>query len=163
MPILALLLAAGTVPPTPDCRAAQLRLSVDRAGGDFNGMSHSGVALSIRNVGHDCALPALPKVAFHDARGRPLPTIRRAPPGMHPGPVMVPVRLAGGDRAELTLRWVSGDVFSPGRSVRARSVTVQVGAGTLRVPLDATLYGAAGKAVTFDQTPARAMEGMAAG
>ena len=162
MPILALLLA-GAVPPAPDCRAAQLRLSIDRAGGDFNGMSHSGMALSIRNVGHDCMLPALPKVVFQDARGRPLPAIRRAPLGMHPGPVMVPVRLAGGHRAEFTLRWVSGDVFSPGRSVRARGITVQVGTGALRVSLDATLYGEAGKPVNFDQTPARAMEGMAAG
>lgn len=158
---LPLLLAAATISPAPDCRARQLRLTVLPDKGDFNGMSHSGVALALRNVGSDCMLQALPRVAFLDARGRPLPALRRAPPGMHPGRVMVPLRIAGGHRAEIELRWVSGDVFAPGRSVRARSVTVRLGAATLRAPLAATLYGEAGRPVTFDQSPAKAMEGMA--
>lgn len=166
MPILAAMLAMQAVPdagaPTPSCRAAQLRLSIDDRAGDFNGMSHSGTQLSIRNVGSDCTLAALPKVTFRDRRGRALAAVRRAPPGMHPGPVMIPVRIGGGHRATIDLRWVSGPVYPHSRSIRAAGVGVQVGAGVLRAPLRAVLYGA-GDPILFDQTLARAAEGMAAG
>ncbi len=150
------------MPSPPACRVAQLRLAVDGRNGDFNGMSHSGTQLSIRNLGPDCAVTALPKVTFRDRRGRALSVTRRKPPGMHPGPVMTPVRIGGGHRATIDLRWVSGPVYPHSRSVRAASVGVQVGAGVLRAPLKAVLYGG-GDPILFDQTPARAAEGMAAG
>jgi hypothetical protein len=160
LPIPALLLAAQ--PVVLACRPAQLRLSLSGRDGDFNGMSHSGTAVSIRNLGPDCTLPALPTIAFRDARGRSLPATRRAPVGMHPGPVMVPVRLAAGHRASIDLRWISGPVYPRSRSIRAATVTVSFGRATLRAPLKALLYGETGKPVMFDQTPLRAMEGMAA-
>jgi hypothetical protein len=163
MLMLASQLGSAGAQPAPACRTTQLRLSLDGHQGDFNGMSHSGTELSIRNIGPDCTLPALPKVEFRDARGRLLPAERKAPIGMHPGPVMVPVRLAAGHRAATELRWVSGAVFSHSRVVRAASVTVRVGTAMLHAPLTAMLYGTAGKPVTFDQTPIRAIEGMAAG
>jgi hypothetical protein len=164
MPLLALLIAAAPAGAAlPPCRPAQLRLTADNPDGEFDGMSHSGVALSIRNVGRACTLPALPLVSMLDARGRVLAAVRQPPPGMHPGPVMVPVRLAAGPRAAIDLRWVSGPVFDRSRSVSAQSVTVRIGAGLLRAPLGATLYGPAGRPVTFDQSPAQAAEGMPAG
>lgn len=167
MLILSMLLAAPSVATAstapPACRADQLRLSLDPHGGDFNGMSHSGTELSIRNLGADCLLVALPVIRLSDARGRALPAIRQAPRGMHPGPVLMPVRLSGGRRAATDLRWVSGPVFPHSRSVRVARITVQVGTKVLRASLPATLYGEAGKPITFDQTPLHLMEGMPAG
>ena len=110
--------------PSPPCRPQQLRIVPDGRDGDFNGMSHSGTALSIRNTGRDCTIPALPRIELRDARNRALPAMRQPPVGMHPGPVMVPVRIAGGHRAVATLRWVSGPVFphsrQPSRDARGR-------------------------------------------
>ncbi len=160
MPIPALLLAAQ--PVVFACRASQLRLSLSGRDGDFNGMSHSGTELSIRNLGPDCTLPALPTIGFRDARGRTLQALRRAPVGLHPGPVMMPVRLATGHRARADLRWVSGPVYPHSRSIRPATVTVRFNGATLHAPINAVLYGEAGKTVLFDQTPLRAMEGMAA-
>lgn len=167
MLLIALLLAATSAVPAPQtapaCRQSQLRLTTDAMDGEFNGMSHAGVRLLIRNVGPDCTLPALPSIRLRDARGRVLPAARRAPVGMHPGPVMVPVRLAAGHRARADLRWVSGAVFTRSRSVRSAAVTVTFGAATVRAPLKAVLYGEVGAPVAFEQTPFRAAEGMAAG
>ncbi|CAN5256266.1 hypothetical protein BH09PSE3_BH09PSE3_12080 [soil metagenome] len=77
MPIPALLLAAQ--PVVFASRPSQLRLSLSGRDGDFNGMSHSGTALSIRNLGPDCTLRALPTIGFRDARGRTLQALRGAP------------------------------------------------------------------------------------
>ncbi|WP_242182298.1 DUF4232 domain-containing protein [Sphingomonas sp. CARO-RG-8B-R24-01] len=155
--------AQAPAPMPPPCRAAQLRLSLDGKDGDFNGMSHSGVELSLRNHGPECTLQALPTIAFFDARGRVLPATRRAPVGMHPGPAMLPVRISGGHRAATALRWVSGPVFPTNRALRAASVTVRIGNTSLRSPITALLYGAADQPAGFDQPPLRTMEGMAAG
>jgi len=166
MPLIALMIAAqaftGT-PGAPACRPAQLRLSLDGKDGEFNGMSHAGTELSIRNTGRDCTLPALPTIQFRDMRGRVLPAVRRAPMGMHPGPVMLPLRLAGGHRATTDLRWVAGPVFPKSRSVRATSIVVKIAGGTVRVPTSAVLYGETGKSIGFEQSPLHAAEGMAAG
>ena len=153
--LLSLLLAAPAVAmPLPVCLPAHLRLTTDSADGDFNGMSHSGIRLRIVNRGAACLLPALPHVALRDGRGRLLPAQRRVPPGMHPGPVMIPRPLASGQSATIDLRWVSGPVFPASRSLRAARVTVGIGGGALRAPLKAVLYGEAGQTVTFDQTAA---------
>jgi hypothetical protein len=162
MPILAMLLAAPS-PSLPPCRVDRLRVSLDARGGDFNGMSHSGTELSIRNMGPDCMLVALPTVQLRDTRNRIVPAVRQAPPGMHPGPVMMPVRLAAGHRAAAEIRWVAGPVFPRSRRVRATRISVKIGARTLTAPLAAALYGAVGQPVTFEQTALRAIEGMAAG
>ena len=154
--------AAASPGPAP-CHAARLRLSTDGQDGAFDGMSHSGVELSIRNLGPDCTLPALPKVVLLSRAGRPLQAVRQAPLGLHPGPVMVPVFVGAGHRAASDLRWVSGPVYDRSRSVRAASVMVRIGGAVLRTPLKALLYGPAGKPVTFEQPPLRAMEGMPAG
>ncbi len=162
MSILAMLLAAPS-PSLPPCRVNGLRVSLDDRRGDFNGMSQSGAELSIRNLGPDCLLVALPLVQLRDGRNRIVPAVRQAPRGMHPGPVMVPVHLAAGHRAATELRWTSGPLFPHSRRVRAARISVKIGAGTLTIPLAATLYGAVGQPVAFEQTPLRAVEGMAEG
>jgi hypothetical protein len=165
MSLFALLIAAAPVASAglPACRPDQLRLSADSRDGEFTGMSHDGVELSIRNRGRDCLLPALPLVEMRDARGRVLAARRQPPAGMHPGPVMRPVMLPAGKRAALTLRWVSGAVYDHSRHVNAARVTLRIGAGLLSAPLQAALYGQAGRQVPFEQSVARAMEGMPAG
>lgn len=165
MPLFALLMAAAPVGAAalPPCRPAQLRLSAENADGRFDAMSHSGTELSIRNLGRDCSLPRLPRVSMLDRRGRVLAAVRQPPAGMHPGPVMVPVRLGAGHRAAIELRWVSGAVFDRSRSINAATVAVRIGTGQIRTPLGAALFGPAGQPVDFEQSPARAAEGMPAG
>lgn len=142
---------------TPACGAANLHLSVDGRDGDFNGMSHGGTALSIRNRGPDCTLPAAPQLRFYDAAGRRLPvrfnqaaSSRRAP-----------VSIAGGHRAEIEIRWVAGPVYPHSRKLQAAGISLRIGAALLRAPLDAVVYGAVGQSIVIQQTPPRAMEGMA--
>jgi hypothetical protein len=160
---IGLVLASAALPATAiPCSATQLRLSVGDGGGE-SGMSHTGTTLSIRNVGRDCTLAALPLVQFRDRRNHILQAVRRPPMGMHPGPIMLPVHLAAGHRAEIDIRWVDGPVYATNRMLKTSRIVVRIGGGSIRAPLAATLYGEAGKTVTFDQTPARAVEGMAAG
>ncbi len=147
----------------PPCRPAQLRLSAENADGRFDGMSHSGTELSIRNVGRACALPALPRVSMLDRRGRVLPTVSEPSPDRPRGRGMRPVRIAAGHRATIDLRWVSGAVFERNRSVNAATVSVRIGTGAIRARLGAALYGPAGGPVGFDQSPAVAAAGMPAG
>ena len=75
----------------------------------------------------------------------------------------LPVRIAAGHRAVTELRWIAGPVFPRSRALRAAAITVRIGSRTLTAPLAATLYGEAGRPATFEQTPLRAAEGMAAG
>lgn len=167
MPYLPFLLAGAAVPTTapslPECRPAQLRLSADGRDGAFNGMSHAGVRLTVRNVGPDCLLPALPLVQLRDASGRVLPAARGAPVGMHPGPALVPVRLSGGHAASTDIRWVSAPVFPRSRSVRASTITLRLMGGIVRSPLRAVVFSQSGLSASFSQTPFKAVEGMAAG
>jgi hypothetical protein len=164
MAFLALLLAAAPAGASalPACRPDQLRLSAENADGRFDGMSHSGTELSIRNVGRACTLPALPPVVMLNARGRLLPAVSEPSPDRSRGRAMRPVRLAGGHRATIDLRWVSGAVFERNRSVTAAIVAVRIGRGLIRARLGATLYGPAGGPVGFDQSPAQAAEGIPA-
>lgn len=159
---LAVLLSAPS-PLPPPCRASQLQLSLDGRDGDFNGMSHSGTELSVRNMGQDCLLAALPQVQLRDARDRIAPVARQVPRGMHPGPVMVPIRLAAGHRAVAEIRWIAGPVFHRSRSVHVARIRLNIGAGTISAPLTAEIFGPVGQPATFEQTPLRAVEGMAAG
>lgn len=163
MLIAVALLAQPAPAATPPCRAAQLRLTLDGRDGDFNGMQHLGIELSLRNTGPDCTLHALPTITFLDARGRPLPATRRPPPGMHPGPVMLPVVVPAGHRAATDLRWISGPVFPRNRELRAAAVSVRIGGANLSAPLSVVLDAPAGAPADFDQSPLRAMEGLAAG
>ena len=138
---------AARSPVVPACRAAQLRLSIDGRDGDFDGMSHSGTELSIRNLGPDCTMPARPSIDLRDARGRVLPVRARAGTD---GPLSV--RIARGDRAAADLRWVSGPVFPRNRRLRVAGLTLAIGGARLRVPLAAIVYGPAGQRASFDRT-----------
>lgn len=150
--------AAATHAVVPACAATRLRLSVDGRDGAFNGMSHGGVALSIRNFGPDCTLSAVPTLRFDDAHGKRLPVrFDAAAPAR-----ATPLRIAGGHRAETEVRWVAGPVYAHSRKVSAAAVGVRFGAAMLRAPLAAVMYGPSGQAVVVQQTALRPVEGMAA-
>jgi hypothetical protein len=163
MPLLSMLLVSlpAPTPVAPACRASQLRLSLIDDGGGAT--SHDGIVVVLRNAGSDCTLPALPEIHFTDSRGHILDAARQAPVGMHPGPVMVPLRLGGGHRATTELSWVSAPVYEQSRKLSAHRIIVEVGGHGLSAPIAATLYGPDGKSVGFQQPPFRAEEGMAAG
>lgn len=157
--ILPVMIAACSLPAlaAPPCKSANLRLSLDGRDGELNGMSHAGVALSIRNLGPDCSLAAPPTVTLRDARGRSLRARAKAAPTAN-----ALLHLGGGHRAVMVLRWIAGPVFPDSRLVEAAEVRLRFGRFSIGTPLEARLYGAAGKAVEFEQGPLRVVEGMAA-
>lgn len=135
----------------PECKA-QLSLGFDSENGDFDGMSHSGVLLVLRNLGSACRTAGLPVLRFENAAGAPLPIARAAPVGMHPGPVVVPVGLASGAEATAPLRWVSGDVYDGHNCITPARIVVITGVNRFAQPWPAgQLCGAAGKPIPFDQ------------
>jgi Protein of unknown function (DUF4232) len=81
---------AKTQPSLPaSCSASQLSLGLDQEGGYFDGMSHSGTLLVLRNLGpQTCSVPAQPTLAFEDAEHHPLRVSLQAPAGIHPNPVI---------------------------------------------------------------------------
>ena len=144
------------------CRQGQLSLALDDENGNFNGMSHSGTLLVLRNLGPEaCSEPARPEVRFEDANQRPLPIMIDAPQAaraaMHPGPVLVPVTVP--TAAELTseLRWVSSNVYDNGKCLSPAFLTVKTSAETLRIkmPNGASLCGPTGKPPSVTMTPLR--------
>ena len=165
IPILALALAATPPAPIPSpiippCKAAQLSLGFDTENGAFDGMSHSGALLVVRNLGPGaCRLAGLPQLRFKDATGQPLSIDRQAPVGMHPGPVVLPVVLAVGAEATAPLRWVSGEVYSPSRcyTPTTAALTLELAdprAAVLTAPFQGRICGPA-RGSRFEQPPLR--------
>ncbi|MDQ2832338.1 MAG: DUF4232 domain-containing protein [Acidobacteriota bacterium] len=113
----------------PSCSASQLSLSTDSENGSFDGMSHSGTLLVLRNVGSTpCSVAGFPALTFLDSANKPLPISRETPRGMHPGPVVLPVTVVPGAELTASLRWISGDVVTHGSCFAASSLSVNVGA-----------------------------------
>lgn len=130
-------IAAAPAPAPAPCRSESLTLRTDAADGDFNGMSHGGTWLIVRNTGSTtCLLPGLPTVIFLDAKGQSLPIERKVPRGMHPGPVVVPVALKPGSEASTPLRWISGEVYDGSRCFTPTRVRMRFGAKAI---LEATI------------------------
>ncbi len=145
----------AAVAALPAC--TEVTVSLDGEGGAFNGMSHGGARLVIRNVGPDCRLPGLPRLVFADAQGRPLPVARRAPAGMHPGSVVLPVAVAAEAEATTPLRWVAGEVYPRSRCFTPVRLTVTLAPGataTYAGPIG-RMCAPAGGAVALDQPPLR--------
>jgi hypothetical protein len=151
---LSALAAAPTPAPAP-CRAESLALRTDAADGDFNGMSHGGTWLVVRNTGSTtCLLPGLPTVLFLDAKGQSLPIERKAPPGMHPGPVVIPVALKPGREASTPLRWISGEVYDGSRCFTPTRVRMRFGAkALLEAPVTARVCAPPNAPAGIDQPP----------
>lgn len=156
--IAALLLALAATGPgaRPACRTDQLSLGFDGEGGAFNGMSHSGALLVVRNIGASaCTLPGLPLLAFRDAAGRALPIGRAVPVGMHPGPVVLPVAIAPGAEVTAPLRWVSGAVYDRSRCFDTATAVLAIGRARIGTAIRAHICGRAQAEATFTQPPLR--------
>ena len=137
----------AAVAALPSCR--QVSLSLDGEGGAFDGMSHGGALLVVRNTGPDCRLPGLPALAFFDARGRALPIARRAPAGLHPGPAVPPLGVASGAEATAPLRWVSGPVYPHSRCLTPARLVLTLAPGVTQ-----TYAGPIGRACGPSDAPA---------
>lgn len=150
--IFALAYVAVVPAQATPCSADQLSLAVDNENGNFNGMSHSGTLLVLRNLGPEaCTVAGFPKILFTDAANTTLPITRQVPRGMHPGPVVRPVTIL--PEAELTsrLRWVSGEVYPHSQCFTPATLVVVIGDQKLTTPLAARICGPANK-VTYDMT-----------
>jgi Protein of unknown function (DUF4232) len=129
---------ASTASPTyalRACIAAQLSLTFDDEGGNFDGMSHSGTLLILRNIGSEtCTIPGRPSLDFEDASHQKLSITLETPPGMHPGPVIPPVAVPSGAEATSQLLWVSNEVFDNSQCFSPASVAISFGTDVLRAP-----------------------------
>jgi hypothetical protein len=131
------------------CRTAQLTFTLDSRNGWFNGMSHSGTMLVLRNTGKSaCLLPAQPAPTLLDTARQPLPIVARAPTQARP-----PVELAPGASVQSGMRWVSGDVYDHGRCLSPAFVTLAVGAETVSAAFTGHLCGPGDTPVNYTLTP----------
>ncbi len=140
--------------PLPLCQPTQLSLGTDGENGNFNGMSHSGTLLVLRNISPSaCRLQPIPQLALQTSQGKPVSiTITQSNPFTGPtangkrlpmghGPAVVPILLAPAAEATLTLRWVSGNVYDHGTCVTPASILVTLEGGTLQTPFSGSLCG----------------------
>jgi Protein of unknown function (DUF4232) len=146
---------AKTQPSLPaSCSASQLSFGLDQEGGYFDGMSHSGTLLVLRNLGpQTCSIPAQPTLAFQDAEHHPLRVSLQTPAGMHPAPVILPVAIPAGAEVTSQMRWVSGDVYDGHNCVSPAFVTIPLGTDTLSVSFNGSLCGPAGPPPTYTMSP----------
>ncbi|RQN35025.1 DUF4232 domain-containing protein [Paraburkholderia tropica] len=136
------------------CRADQLALRLDDGGGDFNGMSHSGTYIVLRNRGNvACVLPGRVPVSFLDAHRRVLRASVQPMPGMHPGPVVRPVTVAAKGEVRRSLRWVSGEVFDNTQCIDPAYVRLRVGQGALTARFRGHLCGTADDGPRYQVVP----------
>ncbi|AOB33758.1 hypothetical protein AKI39_14960 [Bordetella sp. H567] len=151
---MAALTAVGAARAEPACDPAQLSFAVDREGGQFDGMSHSGTLLVVRNLGpNTCTVPARPEVGFLDAAQHPLPVSLQRPAGMHPGPVLPPVAVPPGAELTSEARWVSSDAFGAGNCVASAFISLSIrGQPHFTVPLATQLCGPAHAAPSYSLT-----------
>lgn len=135
------------------CVVTNLSFSVDYKNGYFDGMSHSGALLVLRNKGlQACSISARPMVKFEDAHHVILPTSWQSPSSMHPGPVILPIVIAKGVVVTSQIRWVSSEVFDKNKCISPAFITLSVGKDLLRSPFKGNLCGPADKNPTYTLT-----------
>lgn len=150
---------AQTETPVPGlsatpCIARQLSGSVSADDGAFDGTSHTGVRLTIRNVSRTiCSIRQVGDVSVLGTHEAPLPIAIENPPvvGMNPGPVLIPIALAPGASASMVLRWIDAKVIDDGVCIATSAIRLNVRDAAISTPLAATMCGPAG-GVTFQTT-----------
>lgn len=146
---------AGANPAILMCKASDLSLGTDDENGAFNGMSHSGTLLVLRNLSPTaCRVPQRPDVTFQQGKV-PLAAMLEIPGAkfMHPGPVMVPVVIVPEAEVTSKLTWVAGEVYENSVCITPDTLQVKVGDGTQLTALHAHLCGDKAKGVTYQATP----------
>ena len=131
--------------PPAACTPAQLVVQLDSGDGRFNGMSHSGTALLVRNIGTlACTLPAQPLPGFANSNRQTLNITAQPTPGVQPASTST-IILAPGATISSDLRWVSGDVYDGGGCVSPAFVTLAIGKHTLSTNFTGHVCGPAGQ------------------
>lgn len=148
---------AWAFPPLPVmpqlCKADQIHLDVDSGNGYFNGMSQSGMFLALKNMSSSaCMLPARPELVFEDAGHHVLQAIVQTSPGMHPGPVILPIRLKQHETVVSQVRWVSGEVYDHSRCIHPTYVALRVGEQLVRKAFHGQLCGPQEKGPSYKAT-----------
>ncbi|NHO31807.1 DUF4232 domain-containing protein [Acetobacter sp. LMG 1637] len=140
----------------PGCTAADLSLSFDDENGAFNGMSQSGTLLVLRNISASpCTVQTLPHLHFEDSSGHFVPAERRPSPGMHPGPVMLPVAIAPEPELTTRLHWVASDAYDAGNCVTPDLLVLDIPPGDLHQHFARQMCAPANSTQVFDQAPLR--------
>ena len=146
----------GANPAIRMCAADDLSLGTDDENGSFNGMSHSGTLLVLRNLSPTaCRVPQRPDIRFLDDANKSLPVTLEIAGAkfMHPGPVLVPVVVAPEAEVTAKLRWVSGEVYDQSVCANPAALAVTVQGGKQQVPFKARICGDKTKSITFSATP----------
>ncbi len=148
--------ASGAAQAPRACLAAQLSVGLDDMGGWFNGMSHSGTLLVLRNLGPQaCSVPAQPVLEFQDGQRQPIRLrMRHEDDGSARAgneTVAIPAE------AEVTsrLRWVSGDAYGDGNCVAPAYIGFTAGTHTLWQAFGRRLCGPGGEPPGYTATPLR--------
>jgi hypothetical protein len=150
--------AQAEFPSSQPADACQLAVRLDNRNEVSDDMAHAGGRLSLRNTGSTtCVLSPLPALSFEDGRLRPLTAERHIPPGMYPGPVLLPVTVFPGQEVGFLLRWIPGDIFEEGNCIRPAFIMLTIAGRTFRMPSRRTMCAAAGDTAYFDQAPLRGM------
>ncbi|WP_026439558.1 DUF4232 domain-containing protein [Acidocella facilis] len=145
---LVLVCIAAPASALPVCKPNQLSLGFDAENGNFDGMSHSGTLLVLRNLGPaPCQLPAFPTLALETAKGEALP-LQPTRQGS-----AAPVRLAAGAEATAGLRWVSSPVYSHNRCLKPAQLRLSWSGGSLRQAFTGTLCGPGNAPARLTQPP----------
>jgi hypothetical protein len=138
----------------PACQPRQIALTLDDGGGDFNGMSHGGTYVLLHNRGDTaCRVPARPDVAFLDAHKRTQRASLQPIPGMHPGPVLLPVEIPAQGRVRASLRWVTGDVFDDTQCIDPAYLRIGIGQGALTTRFRGHLCGSRAQGPLYQLAP----------
>jgi len=136
------------------CQAAQLAAILTAAGGNAPQQQES--LLVLRNTGETvCLLPPLPAITLHDADHRPLKAGRRAPPGMFPGPVLLPVTVQPGGGAAVRLRWSASRGGGGGRCISPDFIMLHLPGGAVGAPFHGAMCVPEGAGGWFYQAPLR--------
>ena len=167
--LAAMALATGIAPPPPPCSGGSIAASLDEEGGAFNGMSHSGTRLVVRNTGAvACRFPVRVALVFKDSKGAGLPIVAGEMRPVQPGVIQIQepgalssnltMTLSPGQTVSSTLRWISGDVYGQGQGhcLRPRTIELRLGPGGVDatvLPFKGTVCGERGKMIRVDRSP----------
>lgn len=135
----------------PWCQADQLSLRLNSEGGAFDGMSHSGTLLTLRNNGSKpCEISAFLPLSFADSSGKlDIRAQSNLPPHVHPGPVVPPVPILPAAEVTATLEWVSGPVYDRSVCLDPTRLSVSINDKPLTVSFHGHLCGDRVKGVFY--------------
>jgi hypothetical protein len=74
-------------------------------------------------------------------------------PGMHPGPVLLPVVIPAQATVKTSLRWVTGEVFDDTQCIDTAYLRVAIGNSAVTAPLRAHLCGPRAQGPQYQFTP----------